>query len=422
MKFRNTIASVAIAYIAFAPVLTQADNLKPEIGTKINVANAQIRSDFDRIVADTITLTEIPAPPFNESKRGSHFAKMLKQSGLKNVKIDEVGNVIGIRKGNGNGPVLVVAAHLDTVFPAKTDVKVKKKGNRLYAPGIGDDTVSLSIMLGLIRALEKAKIETKGDILFVGDVGEEGPGNLKGVRHLFTKGEFAGKITHFISLEPGIGGDVVNQGIGSKRYKVSFHGPGGHSYGDFGIVNPAYAMADAITRFSNYPGPMVENTVFNVGIIEGGTSVNSIPHTVSMTIDMRSASDTELNKIDQYFIAQLQPAADKENQLRSTKRGNISIKTETIGERPSGKTPIDSFIFKTVEETYAKYGFKTTYTASSTDSNIPMSLSIPALTLGSGIGGDGAHSLNEYIEIDKELNIRGILANLEIIIKLANGD
>lgn len=423
MKFQKSLKAAILFSLAPA-VFSAIDAYSHPIHTnstgQITIAEKQLDADFDKIIADTIKLTEIAAPPFKEETRAKAFAKMLTQSGLKNVKIDEVGNVIGLRKGKGSKNLIVVAAHIDTVFPPETNVKVKKIDNKLFAPGIGDDTVSLSIMLGIIRALDKAKIETESDILFVGDVGEEGPGNLRGMRHLFTKGEYAGKITKFISLEPGIGGDIVNKGIGSKRYKVTFHGPGGHSYGDFGIVNPAYALADAITNFSNYPGPMIDNTVFNVGILEGGTSVNSIPHTVAMTVDMRSASDTELKKIDNYFLAQLQPAADKENKLRDTKRGKITFEAKSIGERPSGVTPIDSSMFKAIEEIYSRYGFKVATSASSTDSNIPMSLGIPALTLGSGIGGDGAHSLNEYIELDKELNIKGILANLEIIVELAN--
>lgn len=388
--------------------------------SEMKIAKQKIESDFERIIADTIILTEIPAPPFGEKNRALYFMDQLKAHGLSDVEIDDEGNVMGLRKGNGGGPLLVVAAHLDTVFPIETNVKVRKENNRLYAPGIGDDTVSLSIMLGIIRAMDAAKLTTKGDILFVGDVGEEGPGNLRGTRFLFNKGKYKDRIKNFISLEPGIAGEVVNQGIGSKRYKVEFMGPGGHSYGDFGIVNPAYALADAITRFSKYPEPLKDNTVFNVGILSGGTSVNSIPFNVSMSVDMRSASDIELNKISDYFLAQLPLAAKLENETRSIARGTISYKTTTIGERPSGKTNLESPLTKLTQEVYAKMGLKFSTHASSTDSNVPMSLGIDALTLGSGIGGDGAHSLNEYIEIDKPNNINSILSNVAIIYQISN--
>lgn len=417
----SLLLAASIPQIAFAK--PKATNLEKFLTSKeYSIAKQKIENDFDKIIEDTINLTQIPAPPFEESQRAKYFMEQLKTHGLNDVEMDEEGNVIGLRKGNGNGPLLVVAAHLDTVFPIETDVKVKKDGNRLYAPGIGDDTVSLSIMLGIIRALNEAKIQTKGDILFVGDVGEEGPGNLRGMRHLFQKGKYKDKIKYFISLEPGLSGEVVNQGIGSRRYKVEFKGPGGHSYGDFGIVNPAYALADAITRFTKYPEPLIENTVYNVGIISGGTSVNSIPFSVSMTVDMRSASEVELSKISDYFLDQLPLAVEAENKTRSTKRGEISFLAMSIGERPSGKTPDTSFITKTVKDVYAKYGYQYSTHASSTDSNIPMSLGIEALTLGSGIGGDGAHSLNEYIEIDKPNNISSILSNLTIIYQLANGE
>lgn len=389
---------------------------------EMKVAKQTLENDFERIITDTINLTQIPSPPHGETNRAKFFMEQLKNHGLSDVEMDEEGNVMGLRKGKGSGPLLVVAAHLDTVFPIETNVTVRKDGNKLYAPGIGDDTVSLSIMLGIIRAMDAAKLSTKGDILFVGNVGEEGPGNLRGTRFLFNKGKYKDKIKHFISLEPGIAGEVVNQGIGSKRYKVEFLGPGGHSFGDFGIVNPAYAMADAITRFSKYPEPLVDNTVFNVGILSGGTSVNSIPFSVSMSVDMRSASDKELNKIADYFLAQLPLAAKLENETRSISRGTITYKTTTIGERPSGKTPEDSPLTKITQEIYAKMGFKYSTHASSTDSNVPMSLGIDALTLGSGIGGDGAHSLNEYIEIDKPNNINSILSNIAIIYQISNGE
>lgn len=415
-----------IGYIGFCACFIQTTSFaKPlEFGlnkTQINSLNQTINDNFDNIINNTIDLTQTAAPPFKETNRAKKFMNLLQQTGLKDVEMDEEGNVMGVRAGKNKGPLLVVAAHLDTVFGADTDVNVRRDGNRLYAPGIGDDTVSLAIMLEIIKAMDNAKIQTNYDILFVGDVGEEGPGNLRGVRYLFQKGKYKDRIKYFLSLEPGSGGGYVDKAIGSKRYKVEFDGPGGHSFSDFGIVSPAYAMADAITRFSNYPVPTKDQTTFNVGIIEGGTSVNSIPHSVAMTVDMRSASNVELNKISEYFLAQLPIAVENENSKRALNRGKISYKVTNIGERASGFTPKDSFIQKSIIETYKANGLSLETSASSTDSNMPMSMGIEALTIGSGINSDGAHSLNEFIEIDKPNNVKSIVANIMLINVLANG-
>jgi acetylornithine deacetylase/succinyl-diaminopimelate desuccinylase-like protein len=213
---------------------------------------------------------------------------------------------------------------------------------------------------------------------------------------------------------------VVDAGIGSKRYKVDFNGPGGHSFGDFGIVSPAYAMADAITKFTEYPKELKNQTTFNVGIVEGGTSVNSIPYKVSMTVDMRSAAAADLAQIDEYFVSVLPQAVANENAKRKTHKGVISYKANIIGERPVGKTSHDTEIFKITKGVYEKFGYSLTTSASSTDSNVPMSLGIPALTLGSGIESFNAHSPEEYLIIEKEKNLKAIAANLAIVVLGAN--
>src|SRR5215510_3211432 len=210
---------------------------------KFKAAQAFIEKDYDRFVTEIIQLTEIEAPPFKEEKRAKVYLEMLRQHGLTNVEMDAEGNVMGIRKGTGNGPLIAIAAHLDTVFPEGTDVKVKRNGTVLAAPGVGDDSRALAVLLEIVRALDAAKIQTTGDILFVGNVGEEGPGDLRGMKYLFQKGPYKDKIKMFISLDPyGAGNDITVGGIGSKRFKVTFKGPGGHSFGSFGLVSPAYAL------------------------------------------------------------------------------------------------------------------------------------------------------------------------------------
>jgi acetylornithine deacetylase/succinyl-diaminopimelate desuccinylase-like protein len=217
---------------------------------KFKAAQAFMDKDYDRYVKEIIELTEIEAPPFKEERRARHYLEMLRQHGLTNVEIDAEGNAMGIRKGAGNGPLIAIAAHLDTVFPEGTDVKVKRNGTVLSAPGIGDDTRSLAALLAIVRAMDAAKIQTNSDILFIGNVGEEGPGDLRGMKYLFQQGPYKDKISMFMSMEGGSSNRITNGGLGSKRYKVTFKGPGGHSYGAFGLVNPAYALGNAIDKFS----------------------------------------------------------------------------------------------------------------------------------------------------------------------------
>jgi len=239
---------------------------------------AAVDRDHDRIVADNIALAQIAAPPFKEAPRGAAFANLLREAGLTEVARDSEGNVTGLRRGVGGGPLVAIAAHLDTVFPEGTDVRVRREGTRLSAPGVGDDARGLAVVAALARAMTAAHVDTASDILFVGDVGEEGPGDLHGVRYLFTQGPYKARITQFISLDgAGPGDAIVNGAVGSRRYRVTFKGPGGHSYSAFGLVNQAYAMAGAMAKLSRITVPRSPRTTFNVGVVGGGTSVNSIP-------------------------------------------------------------------------------------------------------------------------------------------------
>ncbi|MFT3996091.1 MAG: M20/M25/M40 family metallo-hydrolase [Asticcacaulis sp.] len=412
--------SVALLLAAPASAQTAKATAKLMTGKGFAAAEAKLSADYDRIVADIITFTEIPAPPFGEAARARAFAEQLSKHGLSDVEIDAEGNAMGLRKGTGGGGLLVVAAHLDTVFPEGTDVRVRKDGNRLYAPGISDDSASLSVLLGFIRALDAAGIKTKGDILFVGNVGEEGPGDLRGVKYLFNKGKYAGKITHFFSVEPGADGRMVNGGTGSKRYEVTFRGPGGHSFGHFGMVSPAYAVGDAIMRLSQYDAPKTPKTTYSVGLISGGTSVNTIPASMSLTVDMRSNDAGELGKLDAYFKAQVDAAAEAENTRHSTTRGRISAEMKLIGERPTGHTPENSPLAQITRTAYETAGQTVAFSSSSTDSNLPMSLNIPALTIGSGFASEGAHSPTENLTLDRERNLKVMGAGLAAIISAAN--
>jgi tripeptide aminopeptidase len=387
---------------------------------KFAAAMAALDRDHDRLVEEIVTLTEIPAPSFKEDARGAAYLRMLQDAGLTDVERDDVGNVMGLRRGAGGGPLIAIAAHLDTVFPEGTDVTVTRNGTRLSAPGVGDDTRSLAVLLAMIRAMRAADITTTSDILFIGDVGEEGVGDLRGMKHLFKTGRYKDRIAMFISMDgAGGGSDVTHGAVGSKRYRVTFKGPGGHSYGAFGLVNPAFAMGRAIDAFSRVQVPATPKTTFNVGVVGGGTSVNSIPFESWMDVDMRSVSPAELARLEGTFRTLMQQAADEENAARQTTQGRIEVDLKVIGDRPSGETPHDSPIVQTASAAIQAAGMRPTFSISSTDSNIPISLGIPAITIDSGGRGGRAHALDEWIDVEKASSLRGIEAALTLLLALA---
>jgi tripeptide aminopeptidase len=384
-------------------------------------AIATLDREHDRTVADIVTLTEIPAPPFKEAAKGKAFMAMLKAEGLSDVEMDAEGNVMGLRRGTGpaGGPLVVLAAHQDTVFPEGTPVKVRREGTKLYAPGVGDDTRSLAVILAYIRALDAAKIKTKSDILFVGNVGEEGPGDLRGMRYLFGKGKYKDRIKTFFSMDGNDAAGVTYGAVGSRRYRVAFHGPGGHSYGAFGIVNPMAAMGHAVDQLYEVKVPTKPKVTYSASVVSGGVSVNSIPADVTLEVDMRSESKEELAKLDARFLQILQEAAEHENAARNTRFGKITVTPKLIGERPTGSTSPDSPIVKTVAAAARAMGYTPQLGASSTDSNIPISLGIPAVTIGSGGVGGRAHSLDEWIDVAKPESVRGMSVGLAALLATA---
>lgn len=387
-------------------------------GQAPDAATAFIQSDQDRFVKELITLTEIPSPPFKEQARAAKFAELLGQAGLTGVETDPEGNVMALRKGSGRG-LLVVNAHLDTVFPEGTNVRVKRQGTRLSAPGVGDDTRGLALLLSLVRTMDAARIQTASDILFVGNVGEEGEGDLRGMKYLLQKGKYKGQVTEMIAIDGGDVNGVTTGGVGSKRYRVAFTGPGGHSYGAFGLVNPAFAMGDAIARFSRLTVPSKPKTTFNVGVVRGGTSINSIPADVSMDVDMRSESCAELAKVDAAFLTTVRDAVNAENKARSTKEGPVKAEPKVIGERPCGETPMSSPLVQAADSTIRAFGMTPSFTISSTDANVPMSMGIPAITIGRGGPGGRQHSPDEWTDVDPVANVKNEQVALGIIIAAA---
>ena len=385
---------------------------------QFKTATKFIQTDQPRFVEELIELTEIPAPPFQEERRAKAYLEKLRASGLVDVEMDPEGNVMGVRKGTGGGDMVAILAHLDTVFPEGTDVKVKREGTKLSAPGVGDDTRGLALMLAVIRAMNAGKFQTAGDILFVGNVGEEGEGDLRGVKFLMQKGKYKDRIKQFIAIDGAEQNDITHGGVGSRRYRVAFKGPGGHSYSAFGLVSPAYAMGNAIAKFSRVKVPEKPKTTYSVGLVSGGTSVNSIPFETVMVVDMRSTDCSELKKVDAQFLAIVNESVDEENKARSTKQGVITADPKVIGDRPCGETPLTSPIVQTAAAVVKAFGLTPTYDISSTDANVPMSMGIPAITIGHG-SGSRAHALDESVMVEPKNDVQSVQIAMAIILATA---
>jgi acetylornithine deacetylase/succinyl-diaminopimelate desuccinylase-like protein len=352
----------------------------------------------DAITEEHIRICSIPASPFGEQERAEYLSGKFSELGLSEVEIDEEGNSLGLLQGSSRSPLMVVSAHLDTVFSKDTNFTVVRREGKLFAPGIADDGCGLAALIALAQAMRAERIPIEGSILFVGTVGEEGEGNLRGVRHLFTKGRWAKHIDSFLSFDgPGLD-RVTNRALGSRRYRVEVSGPGGHSWGDFGLPNPVHAAGRAIARLASYPAPKEPRTTFNVGRVEGGRSVNAIPSEAWMEVDLRSGAEAELQRLDAFFRRAMRDAVDEENAKRRAGDPLLKLKVDLIGERPTGATPADSPLVELALEATKLLGVEPRLDQSSTDSNLPISLGIPAITLGAGGSSAYSHSLDEWYD------------------------
>ena len=372
---------------------------KKEVGQAFDI----IRSQKDQTTQDLITLTEVLAPPFMEDERGKVFAKMLEEAGVDSLWTDKVGNVIGLRKGTSGEPGYVgVDAHLDVVFPEGTDVTVKKVGDTLKAPGIGDDTRGLAMLISMLKAMNKSGIKTEKDLLIVGSVGEEGLGDLRGMKYMFNESGL--DIDSWIAIDGGSLGRISNAGLGSKRYKLLIKGKGGHSWGAFGLANPHHALGKAIDIFSKnaweYTSGDITKTSFNVGRIGGGTSVNSIPFESWMEVDMRAIDPKNLDEIEIIFKESVKKAITAYN--ASGVRGRVTYELIKIGDRPSGELPASLPLVQRAMAATKFFGETPRLGRGSTNINIPVAKGIPAVCIGRGGQGGGAHSLHEWYLNDEE--------------------
>jgi tripeptide aminopeptidase len=396
---RRLSTMVALAVLSLARLDAQPG--APELGPRL-LAEAAVKGALDAIKAaepqtieDQIRLCEVEAPPFKETRRGVLFAEMLQAIGLANVRTDKEGNVLGELVGAAPRPHLVLAAHLDTVFPEGTDVRVKREDTRLRGPGIGDDCRGLAVVLAVARQMVKSGIKTPGTITFVGNVGEEGLGDLRGVKFLFNEG-LKGRVDRFVSID-GTGLGITNVAVGSLRYRVTFKGPGGHSFGAFGMSNPIHAQGRAIEKISNFEVPRDPKTTFNVGRIGGGTSVNSIPFESWMEVDMRSSDAKSLQAIDMKFNRAIDEAAREEDARWG--KSVLTVDKTLVGNRPAGQTPADAPIVQAAVSATRALGLPVSLDEGSTDANYPMSLGIPAITIDGGGRGTDAHALSESFDV-----------------------
>ena len=356
---------------------------------KIKQALEYIKEEDPATTQDTLNMCQIPAPSYKEEKKAEYIRERFWEIGLRDVRIDAVGNVLGIWPGTGEGPSVMLAAHTDTVFPEGTDLSIRKEGNRYYCPGINDDTHAVAEMIAVAKAMIHADLHTKGDLIFCANVCEEGLGDLRGVKYLFgydnKASEECPEVDAFVSIDNQYTGGVIYTATGSHRYEVTFTGRGGHSFQNFGIPNPIHAMGRAIAQIAEFQVPNEPKTTFNVGVIQGGTSVNTISGSASMLVDLRSDSEEELNLLDEELHKVIKQAVEEENARWDASKPQIKVQIEGRGVRPAGAQPKDCAIVKAAFRAAELLGIEPEYRyESSTDANIPISMGIPAITVGRG--------------------------------------
>jgi len=383
---------------------------------EVRSAFAWFRANESRLAEYQMEVARIAAPPFGETARSAWLADRFREIGLNDVQIDEVGNVFAVHPGYGNR-YLSLSAHIDTVFPAATPLNIRQQGARLYGPGVSDNGAGIVAILAIAHALQTARIPHALPFVFIGNVGEEGEGDLRGMRHVFATPRWNNAIAYSIVVD-GAGSDtVVAEALGSRRFEVIVRGPGGHSWSDFGAPNPIIVLARAIDAFSRTPVPASPKTTFNVGVIRGGTSVNSIPESASMRVDLRSTSMAEIDRLEGALRLALERSVRRENEAvaahAARKPQAVQSELVEIGNRPAGELAPDSRVFKVIRAVDAHLGNAAQVQRASTDANIPLSLGREAIAIGGGGQGGGAHTLQEWFDCNgRELGLKRILLTM----------
>ena len=401
---------VSCMLLAMSALLARtADNPVDQLARDASVKRALdwISTNQDWITSQQILLSEIPAPEFAEGPRAAALKKLLDSIGYK-ARVDAMGNVVAERPGADPKNVVLVAAHIDTVFPAGTEVSVKRKGARLEGPGISDNGAGVAALVGLARAMNEGKIHTNMTLVLAGDVGEEGEGNLRGIRQLVES--YGSRLRAVIAIDGASVEHITMEALASRRVEVTVTGPGGHSWSDFGLPNPIAALARAIVRFSTTRVPKDPRTTYNVGMIEGGTSVNAIPFSAKMKVDMRSENEKELDRIEQALRDAVQKGIDDEIAATRSDEGALDSKFKSLGIRPGGEIAADAPLLDAIRNVDRYMGNRSRPERSSTDANIPLSMGIPAIALGGGGRGGGSHSLAEwYDSTDRDIGVKRVL-------------
>jgi len=356
------------------------------------------------VTEQQIRITETPAPEYGEKRRAELLQSILADMGYK-ARIDETGNVVVERIGMQADRVVLVAAHLDTVFMAGTDVQVRRDGKRLLAPGISDNGAGLAALVAVARAYVESSLRTDATIVFAADVGEEGEGNLRGIRALVDA--YGSRLAAVIAIDGPSTAHITTQGIASRRFEFTVSGPGGHSWSDFGMPNPITALSRGIVQFSAIRLPDSPRSTFNFGVIEGGNSVNSIPGDASVKVDLRSENEAELGRLETSLRDAMQSGFAAEIAARRSAAGTLQMKVRSLGSRPAGKLPDNSPLLQTVRDVDRFLQNSARIESSSTDANLPLSMKIPAVSLGGGGKGGGAHTLAEWYDATgRELGIK----------------
>jgi acetylornithine deacetylase/succinyl-diaminopimelate desuccinylase-like protein len=352
----------------------------------IDKALAWIDSHAGQIVEEAIRICEIEAPTFDEGDRAAYVRGRFAALGLQGVSIDAAGNVRGRRPGAGDGTGVAIAAHLDTVFPRGTDVRVKREGPRLAAPGIGDNSVAIAGLLAMVEALDAGGVKTAGDLFLASNTCEEGLGDLKGMKAFMA--DVGKNVGAAIAVEGMKVNRIIHTAVGSRRYKVTYTARGGHSWGHFPSPSAIHIMGRAIADISRLEVPTDPKTTYNVGVIKGGTTVNTIAAEAEMLLDMRSIDPRSLAELERRVLAILE---------RQAKEGEGQVKLDLVGDRPAGSIPADHPVVQACKAVHAALGVASYFEASSTDANVPLSLGIPGVCL-SITDGANEHRLDEYIE------------------------
>ena len=417
-----------------SPTSPHAD--MPEIASSVQeevariAASPEVRSAFNclrlqepQLAQWQMEMARIPAPPFGETARGAWLAERFREVGLDDVRVDDVGNVFGLSPGFMGSGVgrrhVALSAHIDTVFPASTPLNIRQQGSRLYGPGLSDNGAGVAAMLAIAALLRSVRLRHALPFVFIGNVGEEGEGDLRGMRHIFSTPRWKDSIAYSVVLD-GAGADtIVAEALGSRRFEVIVRGPGGHSWSDFGAPNPIVILSRAIDTFSATPVPNTPKTTFNIGVIRGGTSVNSIPESASMKVDIRSTSMTEMERLEQTLRLALNRAVEDEtmsaemrSQLQKRPSG-VSCEVVPIGNRPAGELAKSARILHVIRAVDAQLNNAAQIQRASTDANIPLSLGLEAIAIGGGGSGGGGHTLQEWFDGNgRELGLKRILLTL----------